>query len=239
MSKTLTHSSIGKNDVLLIDNAKAKASISLFGGHVLSFVPKSDGRDRLWVSDNANYDAMSSIRGGVPICWPWFADRHGQPEAGLPFHGYVRKQHWQLVECQELEDETQLVLAPTTSEDESFAKGLDLKLQVNIGDAMTLRLITNNTSDKAVSFTCALHTYFAVPDLAHTRLTGLTGSFEDKTQGFTLSPTPLDYSIAGETDRVHITDSTEAIITHAQGKTVIGSRGHDSVVVWNPARKVP
>ncbi|MFT4746307.1 MAG: glucose-6-phosphate 1-epimerase, partial [Congregibacter sp.] len=96
--------------VLHISNAFATAEISLFGGHVLSFKPKHDARERLWISQSALFDGKKAIRGGIPICWPWFGDHSCNNDVAA--HGYVRTQTWQVLNSEETDLGTTINLKP-------------------------------------------------------------------------------------------------------------------------------
>ena len=106
-----------KGKVLVIDQLSAKVEISLFGGHVLSYFNKVDGKERLWLSEKALFDQTSPIRGGIPLCWPWFANMHKTSNIALPSHGYLRTQNWQVCDLKESTSdkgvtETQLLWCP-------------------------------------------------------------------------------------------------------------------------------
>lgn len=96
-----------------IDNAFATARVSLFGGHVLSYIPKQDGQERLWLSPHAVLSGEKPIRGGIPVCWPWFSDDHGREKGQLPAHGYLRSQVWKIQHSEDTDTGTVLVLRPT------------------------------------------------------------------------------------------------------------------------------
>ncbi|MCV2884249.1 D-hexose-6-phosphate mutarotase [Aestuariibacter sp. AA17] len=221
-------------DLIEIDNRWSTATISLFGGHILSYVPKSDGRDRLWVSDAAIMDGSKAIRGGIPICWPWFGDLHGQADTSLPSHGYVRNQTWRIIHIQESDTGTQLQLAPSCVQGKGFLGEASLLLDVHVGDELCISLITKNLGDASLSYTAALHTYFAVDDIKHTELTGLSGEYKDKTQQFAIFQTPEPYRFSAETDRVHLCQPSSLSINNNDKHTLVHSEGHDSIVVWNP-----
>lgn len=214
-----------------IENAFAKASIALLGGQVLSFVPRADGRERLFLSPAARLDGSKSIRGGVPVCWPWFGAHR---EAGYPAHGFVRTRPWRLMEASEEKSHTRLVLAPTDTSGEGFAGSADLVLEVLVGKQLTLNLQTRNTGKAAFNLSAALHTYFAVQDVQQCQLDGLAGTYSDKTRAWALLETPKPYRFSEETDRIHLHAAPELSIVEPDAVTRIASSGHDSIVVWNP-----
>ena len=221
-------------ELLVIENSQATAVISLFGGHVVSYIPKSDNRERLWLSPLTFKDAHKPIRGGVPVCWPWFSDSHGQPKGVLPSHGFVRTQSWHIEDKIECDTETVVTLAPLSAQGDGFDGQASLLLVVSVGKTLKLELITENIGATEFSYTCALHTYFAIEDISQVRLEGITGEYEDKTQRFSVFPTPEHYVFTQETDRVHNCTSDKVTIHDGKVNTEVGSKGHDSLVVWNP-----
>jgi glucose-6-phosphate 1-epimerase len=221
-----------KVQVIQIDNAHAKAEISLFGGHILSFVPKHDNRQRLWVSENALFDAKKSIRGGIPVCWPWFGDH--KTEDNVPAHGYVRTQTWKIISSEDTASETLICLQPASCSETGFASHASLRLEVRVGKILNIQLHTSNIGDQDFSYTCALHSYFTIGDIHSCRLQGLSGQYRDKTQNYALFTTPENYTFLAETDRIHLQQPKKVSIQDGKNVTDVMSSGHDSMVVWNP-----
>ncbi|MBU3023057.1 D-hexose-6-phosphate mutarotase [Aestuariibacter sp. A3R04] len=220
---------------LHIDNAFASCRISLYGAHVLSFTPKTDNRDRLWLSPHAYLNGERPIRGGIPICWPWFADDHGREKGALPAHGFLRTQVWQIQYAEETPEGTRIVLSPAFSRGDGFEYDCTVSYEVMVGSALTVSLETRNTGIVPFRFNAALHTYFSVPDIAQVTLEGISGEYKDKLENWAEKPTPNPYSINGETDRIHNHAAKTVTINYQQTEfTVVESGGHDSMVVWNP-----
>jgi len=224
--------------ILEVDNEHARASISLFGGHVISFIPKHDQRPRLWLSEQAVFDAQHAIRGGVPVCWPWFGDhqatRVDPNDKRFPAHGYVRKQHWKVVDYQDTTTGSKIILQPNSSQGEGFDGHTQLSLIIKVGPSLSMQLLTENLGKQPFSFTCALHSYFAIEDIHHCQLKGLSGDYQDKTRDWQVLPTPSPYTFNEETDRVHLSQPKHVTIVQDNGSIDIGSSGHDSMVIWNP-----
>lgn len=217
--------------ILEIKNKAASARISLFGGQLLSFIPRHDGRERLWLSSKAIWDGSKPIRGGVPICWPWFGDH---PDKQYSAHGYVRCRIWQLLESSESEHSTNLILAPLDSQGAGVDGQASLLLNITIGIELSIKLITSNIGDHAFSYTCALHSYFKVQNIHNVNLTGLKGEYADKPSGFKRFLTPHPYRFTEETDRIHLNAANKVCIVEETLETEVYSDGHDSIVVWNP-----
>lgn len=216
-----------------VENAAGRATLSLFGGQVLSFTPAHDGRERLYLSRLARLDGSKSIRGGIPVCWPWFGAH--QQQTGVSAHGYARTRQWQLTDTQESATETLLVLEARNTQGTGFAGTARLQLAVSIGAALQLVLTTTNAGTTAFHLSMALHSYFAVDDIRTTRLSGLGGRYSDKTRDWAHFDTPRPYGFTEETDRIHMDAAARVDIMMANGaRTQVASEGHDSIVVWNP-----
>ncbi len=220
---------------LNIDNPFATAQISLYGGHILSYIPKSDNIERLWLSPHAHMDGDKPIRGGIPICWPWFSDNHGREKGELPAHGFLRSQVWQLQKSEDTEKGTLVSLTPAFTRADGFEYDCEVTLEITVGESLSVNLITNNTGVVPFTFNTALHTYFEVPDINHVELKGLRGNYKDKTDNFSIKETPSPYRFSEETDRIH-SDAAKELSLFAKNErlTQINSAGHDSIVVWNP-----
>lgn len=215
-----------------ISNAFAIAEISLFGGHIVSFIPKHDGRERLWVSENALFDGKKPIRGGIPICWPWFGDHPSNTDVAA--HGYVRTQTWGILNAEDTVTGTSITLKPQTSAGDGFAGDAKLTLVVHVGQQLTIQVHTSNLGNTPFSYNCALHSYFAISDINHCELLGLSKPYSDKTRSFNMFDTPKPYRFTQETDRVHREQPNTLTLVDEQINIDILSSGHDSIVVWNP-----
>lgn len=239
---------------LHVNNESAQLKVSLFGGHVLSFIPKKDNIDRLWVSSGAIFDNKTPIRGGVPVCWPWFSsyDAFNGEELSqvidYPSHGFARSQMWQITEISETVEndvivETTLVLSPTLLGQYGFSELLSVKLEIQVSDSLILTLKTLNSSHKNINITQALHTYFRVNDITNLQIHGIQEDYYDKVTDTYDNQLALPYTVASEVDRVHLFDRKSAqnnqIISLFdaginQTMTHIEHIGNNSVVVWNP-----
>ena len=219
--------------LLDVSNTHGNATLSLFGGQLLSYTPAHDGRERLFLSRLARLDGSKSIRGGIPVCWPWFG-AHKQ-DSTQPAHGYARTRHWRLLDAQENTEQTVLLLQAQDSSGPGFSGTARLQLRVSIGSSLELQLLTTNTGDKIFPLAGALHTYFAVDDIRTTQLEGLHGEYSDKTRDWAHLATQAPYGFSEETDRIHLQPSPRVdIVCGSAARTRVESSGHDSIVVWNP-----
>lgn len=226
-----------------VSNDHADAVISVYAGQVLSFTPKG-AADVLFVSDNAYYAEGKAIKGGVPICWPWFgADPEGK---GRPAHGFMRNRMWSEWETRENADGSTTVVLGLESSPETLAiwpHAFRLAMEITVGKTLQLALVTRNTGDAVFTITQAMHTYFAVGDIAQTTVTGLEGTqYLDKAADGNGATKQQDgaISINSEVDRVYFGIPAElAIVDGALKRTIrITSSGNKTAVVWNPWAKI-
>jgi len=219
---------------LLIDTPLASAAISLHGGQLLSYAPRGFD-DLLWLSP-VSKRAPDAIRGGVPVCWPYFG-RQGQ-SANAPQHGFARNTQWTMTDSNlDSEGTATIELALPERADTP----LRLKQTLHIGHELRQSLTTRNTGAETVVFTQALHTYFHVGDAERARVSGLDGlTYADKYDGdehlqsgeWNLQD-PRD---PGRSDRIyHRTGNRFALIDPVLGRCIdLTTSGSRSLVVWNP-----
>lgn len=221
-----------------INNAKAHATISTYAGQVLSYRPKSQQHDLLFVSDSAYYEDGKAIKGGIPVCWPWFG---ADPEnLGRPAHGFVRNREWAVRSTESLADGSTKVVLGLSDTDETrntWPHPFALEIEITVGDSLKVALVTHNTGDDTVTVSQALHTYFLVGDIGRVKVLGLDGNrYLDKVDDFAEKTQSGPVVIEGEVDRIYTDVTGELIIDDtALGRTIrITSTGCSTAVVWNP-----
>ena len=224
--------------IIAIANSKAKATISIYGGQVLSFQPNGAAEDLLFVSEKAYYQDGKAIKGGAPVCWPWFGP---DPEdLGRPSHGFMRNRLWSVLATETTPPGDTLVklgLTDTEETREIWPHNYELSLEVLVGETLTMSLITKNTSSEIYTITQALHTYFTVGDINAIQVLGLDGAkYIDKVDDMKEKQQDGAIAIAGEVDRIYATVSDELIIDDPSLSRQIKllSTGSKSAVVWNP-----
>jgi len=221
-----------------INNEKATATVCLQGAHLMSWWPKSQTVPVVWLSRDAKLAAGKSIRGGAPVCWPWFG-AHAS-ESGFPGHGYARTVPWQVVESgNEPGGATRLTLRLVESEKTraQWPHASRLELTVIVGETLRMELITENTGTTDFVIGEALHTYLQVSDIGAVRVTGLDGcDYWDKVGNSTLRKQAGAITFSGETDRVYINTGAECVIEDDKLKRRIhvAKSGSLSTVVWTP-----
>ena len=225
-----------------VKNAKASALISVYAGQVLSFQPTGKTDDLMFLSQKAYYQTGKAIKGGVPICWPWFGP--DPEEKGRAAHGFVRNRSWDVIETNVTANgDTQVVLGLTDTPETLaiWPHAFILRLEIIVGETLNLALVTRNTGDQAFSITQAFHTYFSVGDIHQTRVSGLEGrQYIDKVDGGQQKMQSGAVTISSEVDRIYL-DVLDDIIVHdpaLKRRINIASQGSQTAVVWNPWAKI-
>jgi glucose-6-phosphate 1-epimerase len=189
-------------DALALDVAGARVVVSLLGGQVLSWAPRG-GKEWLYLSEQAVFDGSKPIRGGVPVCFPQFAD-----QGTLPKHGFARTKGWTLAE-QRTGDDFAIVVLRLVDDEATLAiwpHRFALELTVAVEDnRLDLELSVENTGEETLSFTGALHTYLRVSEVEEIALEGLYGfSYRDTAAGNTVHRESGErVMIDAEVDRIY------------------------------------
>ncbi|MDP2694086.1 MAG: D-hexose-6-phosphate mutarotase [Gallionella sp.] len=232
-----------------IGNAQATASLCLQGAHLMAWQPRSQTVPVLWLSRDAKLAAGKSIRGGVPVCWPWFGAHASEPGFAsgetsavprFPAHGYARTVPWQVVESgTEPDGATRLTLRLIVSEKTraQWPHSCTLDLTVIVGERLRMELSTENTGESDFAVSEALHAYFRIGDIGAVHVAGLAGcDYWDKVGGSTLKKQDDIIRFAGETDRVYINTATECVIEDdvLKRRIHVAKSGSLSTVVWTP-----
>ena len=221
-----------------INNARAHATISTYSGQVLSYRPKNQQHDLLFVSDQAYYEDGKAIKGGIPVCWPWFgADPDNQGRAA---HGFVRNRQWQVSSSEALADgATKVVmsLVDTDATRKIWPHPFRLDIEITVGDSLKVALVTHNSGNESITISQALHSYFHVGDISKVRVLGLDGiEYLDKADDSARKTQAGPVIIDGEVDRIYTDVTGELVIDDASlGRKIrITSSGCSTAVVWNP-----
>lgn len=220
--------------LILVETELCHAVIAIQGAHVIEFTPKQQS-PLLWVSPKVEYKSGKAIRGGVPICFPWFGEN--QLDKTQPSHGFVRNRDWQLTNASaQANGEVELTLSFSSDETtySLFPYHFKAVYKISLGRTLKLALTVNNESDKTMPVSFALHSYHPVKDLATTQVEGLHWtSFLDNTQSYQahIQQGPVEFN--GEVDRIYLNVPTEQII-RTEPAIKLASTSCKSAVVWNP-----
>ncbi|MEJ2322573.1 MAG: D-hexose-6-phosphate mutarotase [Gammaproteobacteria bacterium] len=217
INNTTTELSIREGEggipVIHLTNTHCAARISLQGAHLLSWIP-NDEKDVIWVSQDAKFAQGKSVRGGVPICWPWFGPH--ATEANWPAHGFARTSQWNVVEIDVLEDGATRIyftLNPTHAIKAMWPDGCTVDCIMTIGKRLSFELITHNEGDAPVTIGQAFHTYFNIGDIEKTVILGLDETdYLDKTEGFARKHQIGPVVINDEVDRIYLNTATDCIV---------------------------
>ncbi|WKE64611.1 D-hexose-6-phosphate mutarotase [Gallaecimonas kandeliae] len=215
-----------------IDSRLCKARVFLQGAHLAQFQPKGQG-PLLWLSPDEDFARGRAIRGGVPICWPWFGNDKPTPEA--PAHGYARSCEWQLDDVEDRDGEVliQLSLPMEAVPAAHWPHPCELSLSLVLGKSARLALTTTNLGDQPFRLTQALHSYFPVADIKQVRVQGLEGAdYLEFGQG--LLPQQGEVVIDREVDRQYLTANPVQRIDTGDGVIEVKREGSASLVLWNP-----
>jgi glucose-6-phosphate 1-epimerase len=223
---------------LALHAAEGEALVYLQGAHVAHFQPKGE-KPVLWMSAASRFEAGKPLRGGVPICFPWFGPKAGSPDA--PLHGFARILPWAVASVvREAGGGLRAVLdlSAEAAARGGFPRELSLSLAVTVSRSLRMELTVRNVDSAAVTFEEALHSYFAVSDVRQVRIRGLEGvPYVDKTAAMARRPGESGpVAIAAETDRVY-QGATGTVTVEDPGwrrRIVIGKSGSATTVVWNP-----
>ena len=221
-----------------ISTDQAEAKVCLQGAHLMSWRPISQERPVVWLSREARPAPGKSIRGGVPVCWPWFGPH--ETDSSYPAHGFARTTPWELI---------------GTSADPGGSVSMDFRLlgneasrkqwpqpsvcelKLRIGETLRVELITENTGSESFPLSEALHTYFEIGDIGRIQVLGLedakyldkVGEPEHRSQ-----VGPIEFS--GEVDRVYLDTDAVCVIEDSllKRRIRVEKSGAFSTVVWTP-----
>lgn len=249
LSARFTHHEVDfrlQDKLVMIDMKNRFGSVTLttHGATVLSYKPNG-GEDVFWVSETACYDGSKPVRGGVPVCWPWFGPYNPEflgadaTDAAKKGHGVARYEFWQVESVGSVGDATQVVmlLQPNDSIKKAWPHDFALRLVVTLAETLRLELVGENLSDRDWLVSEAFHTYFRVANAGGMPIHGLEGvEYVDKLkggarstqQGLVLATTPME--------AVYVHQDAELVMDD-QGnnrKIVVRKQNAASVVAWNP-----
>jgi len=221
-----------------IENAGGVARIALQGAHIVSWRPANQQEAVVWVSDDAKYGPGKSIRGGVPVCWPWFGPHAS--EKAFPGHGFARTVMWQVSATEVLatgEHRIRFSLVPEGDAKVQFPAPCKVELTATVGSQLRVDLQTHNLGHDPIVIGEALHTYLRIGDIGTATVTGLEGvAFVDKVDGGARKQQAGAIAFSGEVDRVYVDTEGDCILIDPDlGRRIrISTASSRSTVVWTP-----
>ncbi len=214
-------------------NDAARAKIALQGAHLFHY-ERRDALPLLWVSGASAFKEGEAIRGGVPLCWPWFGRHMSDPS--LPQHGFARTAMFECFDVREDANGSTLCfrLCSTPQTLQQFPYAFELHYRVHIGVTLRMELQTYNTGDAPFEVTQALHTYIALSDIGNIHVNGLEGKpyLDALTQELRFQNGAI--RIDQEVDRIYYEVDEAIEVVDAARRICIESGGSASAVVWNP-----
>jgi len=216
-----------------VSNSEGFAKIALHGAHVVEFSPAGQA-PVIYTSRSAVYREGKAIRGGIPVCWPWFG---GHPtDASKPAHGFARNRFWRLMTIESTDDNTALVfeLPVVDGDNELYPYDVEVNLRVTVAESLKVELSTRNIGEKVAPVGGALHSYFSVSSIHDVKISGLDQvEFIDTVVNKT-GKQDGDIMFSGELDRVYLNSHETAVVHDGSREVVIEKDGSQSTVVWNP-----
>jgi glucose-6-phosphate 1-epimerase len=221
--------------------------ISQQGAQILSY--QEDHQPPLiWLSEQAAYRRGQGVRGGVPICWPWFGNLQRNPQAvqamhlqpdAAPAHGLVRNLDWQLQGIDSHDDGIHLdfVFNSATQPLPDWPHTAELRLRIRLDERLHIQLSSRNLGDTPLAISQALHSYFAVSDIRQVEVEGLHGCrYIETLENWQQRQQDGLLQFRGETDRIYLdTPAQLSILDRAwQRRIHLSSNGSNSAVLWNP-----
>lgn len=222
---------------LALATPASEATIYLHGAHVAGYKPAGQ-RGVLFMSAASQYRTGKPIRGGIPICFPWFAAREGDPEA--PMHGFARLGDWSVESIQRTGEGASVVLGfkSNSTTKMSFNGDFEVRYHILIGPTLDLTLEVRNAGSREFVFEEALHTYFAVGDSRQITIEGLHGTeYNSKVENMQRK-TQTDRLIVIDREVDRVFQNTQAACRLEDpvfGRTItVEKENSNTTVVWNP-----
>ncbi len=216
---------------LLLTHKTCAAEISLYGGQVLHWQPTNEA-PVFWLSKSSRFEKGQAIRGGIPICWPWFGSLAQEVN-----HGFARLSDWDIADVEITQEAIQVTLVLEGKElSAQWPHAFRLLQHLRFGKAFEQSLEIVNLGAEPISFTGAMHSYFSVSHPKNTELPALAGVvYKDKLQGFnefTINePVLFDKAI----DRVYKNSAPVDLYDSELQRKISISKDHSAQwVVWNP-----
>lgn len=218
-------------EYIAVASSLCNAKIFLQGAQLTEFTPAGQ-KPLIWVSEDEDYLEGKSVRGGVPICWPWFGVNQNE---GWPIHGVARTSLWRAEEVTETEQAITVSLSlPMLNVDKTYwPHQSSLKVIFTLTEQLQIELVNTNLGQQAFELTQALHTYFPTSAIEKTSVDGLQGAnyIEFGEGPFEQNE---EVTFTRETDMVYQNAPAQQTITTPEGVIAVGRENSTSCVLWNP-----
>lgn len=225
-----------------IETSSASLTVSTYGAHVLEWRLKDDPLPVIYLSDNAIYKEGKAIRGGIPLCWPWFG---GAADPDLPAHGFARTSTWEIDSVTNDSEEAMIFLKLTDTPEtrKRWDHPFELRCRILLNaNTLIMALDIFNSGDAPFAFSAAFHNYFRVSDIAEIAVHGLEShDYMDLNDNMILKTQPdTPLIIDGPVDRDYGTVLAPVVIHDPKAARKIETCSFElkSVTVWNPWAEV-
>jgi len=224
-------------EFLIIEHQTLSAAFTLHGGHLIHF-QVGQQEPLIWLSKTAVFDGKKAIRGGVPICWPWFGPAGACLGDNLPAHGFARTSKWSVGEVKETNKGVELELK--LSENEAtlalWPHQFELTLKATLNTQLTLALTTENSGDEPFSYRGALHTYLNISTPAAINISGLNEQFSNSLKQGALETGDTTLSVDKAIDAIYKKSKGTIALNDEQFQRTLTmhNSGNDSEVLWTP-----
>lgn len=232
ISPYISQRQIGQLPVIVVDHPQVRAAVTLQGAHLLSWHPQGE-QPVLWLSDNTEFSDGVAIRGGVPICFPWFGP------AAQPSHGFARLLPWEFTAHRE--DEQGVALTFTLRDDAQtraqWPHAFTLIARFHLTQAEChIELEAHGDYD----FTSALHTYFEIGDIRRVSISGLGESYLDNANNRQPGSQHGSLTFTGRSDRINTQAQPVSLIDDPvlQRTIEVQHVNYSDVVSWNPGAEL-
>lgn len=224
---------------LVVETNRCRARLAPYGGQLCEWTPAGQSTSALFLSPRSAFAVGKAIRGGVPVCFPWFGNHPS--DTTKPAHGFARTRAWEItrVTREDAGDvRVALRLASNTETRAYWNAEFSASLTLSLGASLAMTFEVENTGRDEIAYELALHSYFTVGDVERIRIQGLENTqFIDKVDGFRAKVHGVEpLVLSGETDRVFLNTTTACVIDDpALGRRVrVEKSGSLATVVWNP-----
>ncbi|MFT7411471.1 MAG: glucose-6-phosphate 1-epimerase [Oleispira sp.] len=242
---------IGQLEAIKIEHPLFSATLLLQGAQLIEFTPIDRTNNLLWLSDTVEYIKGKPLRGGIPICWPWFGNLDQNPEAiqdqiqePANAHGFVRSLPWQIVSINESGHQVDIVLALTSTEKSKALWPFEFTLEArfSFSKKLEIELTTTNTGSKAFAISQALHTYLPITDIAKTYIHNAHNTcYIDALDNWKEKKQIGRIGFSEETDRLYFFTTKantvpqyELRVESPKQQLLLKNTQSQSAVIWNP-----
>lgn len=227
-------------DALQVHHPGFEAALALQGAHLVHFAPTGDN-NWLWMSPTARFQPGVAIRGGIPVCWPWFGDPDRNPDTVKEriqtgtAHGFARTAQWSVDAIEESGGQVVIILALDANAGFPWTGQARASLTFRFRpDALSLQLTTHNTGEESLTITQALHTYLPTDNIGATQVYGFDHChYLDTLDSWQRKSQTGRINFDGETDRIY-QGAPDLDIHSPPHRYRLTAKGSQSTVVWNP-----